>query len=79
MKFPRVHVFVDSNCPALLSGKISSWVAPSKLVAMLSPKNTQFSPSFVLISVSLYTMGRSMRVSEKRLRLDSKMAVLTSS
>ncbi len=45
MNFPRFHVFVDASCPALTSGKISSWVAPSKLVAMVSPQSTQYSPA----------------------------------
>jgi hypothetical protein len=40
MNFPRFHVFVDAECPALTSGKITSWVAPSKLVAMISSKST---------------------------------------
>lgn len=44
MNFPRFHVFVDAECPALTSGKISSWVAPSKLVAMISPQSTQYAP-----------------------------------
>jgi len=44
MKFPRVHLFVDAKCPALVSGKITGWAAPSKLVAILSPENTQHSP-----------------------------------
>jgi len=44
MNFPRFHVFVDAGCPALTSGKITSWVAPSKLVAMISPKSSQNVP-----------------------------------
>ena len=44
MNFPRFHVFVDAECPALTSGRITSLVAPSKLVAMLSPQSTQYAP-----------------------------------
>ncbi len=44
MKFPRVHLFVDAKCPALVSGKITGWAAPSKLVAMLSAGDAQLAP-----------------------------------
>jgi len=44
MNFPRFHVFVDAECPALTSGKITSWVSPSKLVAMISPRSSQNAP-----------------------------------
>ena len=44
MKFPRVHLFVDAKCPALVSGKITGWAAPSKLVAMLGIRDVQFAP-----------------------------------
>lgn len=44
MKFPPVHIFVDAQCPALVSGKITGWAAPSKLVAMLGTRNVQFAP-----------------------------------
>jgi hypothetical protein len=42
MNFPRFHVFVDADCLALTSGKITSLVAPSKLVAMLTSQSTSY-------------------------------------
>ena len=42
MNFPRFHVFVDAECPSLTSGKITSLVAPSKLVAMLGPQSNSY-------------------------------------
>jgi hypothetical protein len=44
MKFPRVHLFVDAKCPALVSGKITGWAAPSKLVAMIGTGDVQRAP-----------------------------------
>lgn len=44
MSFPRVHLFVDSSCPALISGNITGWTQPAKLVAMIGPYNRQVSP-----------------------------------
>jgi hypothetical protein len=75
MKFPRAHVFVDSNCPALLSGKISSWVAPSKLVAMLSPKNTQFSPQGAAAASALrwWRAYREIRTPEVQIIIEGEL------
>jgi hypothetical protein len=75
MKFPRIHVFVDSNCPALLSGKVSAWVAPSRLVAMLSPKSTQFSPAGASSASALrwWRAERELRTPEVQIIIEGEL------
>ena len=35
MKFPQIHLFVDSRCPALTNGQLQAWLAPGQLIAMI--------------------------------------------
>ena len=35
MKFPQLHLFVDSQCPALVNGQLQAWMAPGQLIAMV--------------------------------------------
>jgi hypothetical protein len=35
MKFPQLHLFVDSQCPALVNGQLQAWIAPGQLIAMI--------------------------------------------
>ena len=35
MKFPQLHLFVDSQCPALVNGQLQAWMAPGQLIAMI--------------------------------------------
>jgi hypothetical protein len=35
MKFPQIHLFVDSQCPTLTNGQLQAWLAPGQLIAMI--------------------------------------------
>ena len=44
MNYPRTHIFVDAQCPALVKGQLTAWSKPGDLVAVLSPEQLNFSP-----------------------------------
>ena len=44
MNYPRTHIFVDAQCPALVKGQLTAWSKPGDLVAVLSPGQLNFSP-----------------------------------
>jgi len=44
MNYPRTHIFVDAQCPALVKGQLTTWSKPGDLVAVLSPEQLNFSP-----------------------------------
>ena len=44
MNYPRTHIFVDAQCPALVKGQLTTWSKPGNLVAVLSPEQLNFSP-----------------------------------
>ena len=41
MNYPRTHIFVDAQCPALSEGHIEIWAKPAKLLYILSPLETK--------------------------------------
>jgi hypothetical protein len=44
MNYPRTHIFVDAQCPALVKGQLTAWSKPGDLVAVLSPEQLNCSP-----------------------------------
>ena len=44
MNYPRTHIFVDAQCPALVKGQLTTWSKPGNLVAVAGPEQLNFSP-----------------------------------
>jgi hypothetical protein len=44
MNYPRTHIFVDANCPALVKGQLTTWSKPGNLVAVLSQQQLNLNP-----------------------------------
>ena len=37
MNYPRIHIFVEEQCPALTKGQLTTWSKPGNLVAVVGP------------------------------------------
>jgi hypothetical protein len=55
MRFPRTHLFVDANCPALVSGKLSTWAKPATLVSVIGHRNQQLSPPGAAAALAMHS------------------------
>ena len=44
MNYPRIHIFVDEQCPELVKGQLTTWSKPGNLVAVIGPHQTNLSP-----------------------------------
>ncbi len=44
MDHPRIHLFVDAKCPALLKGHLTQWAKPGSLLAVIGPNDDQYAP-----------------------------------
>ena len=43
MNYPRTHIFVDEQCPALVKGQLTTWSKPGNLVAVAGPEQLNLS------------------------------------
>ena len=44
MNYPRIHIFVDEQCPELVKGQLTTWSKPGNLVAVIGTHQTNLNP-----------------------------------